>query len=84
MRYHKDDFNWGLFSQSLWDRYGSDFAQNRLDQFIVLDSRVSYNINEYLTLIGKINNITNEDYQIMAGYPMPGRSFSMGVKLLAK
>jgi len=84
LRYHKDDFAWELFSQSLWDRYGSDFAQNRLDQFVVLDSRVSYKINDYLTLIGKINNITDEDYQIMAGYPMPGRSFSMGVKLLAK
>ncbi len=80
-RYHKDDFSWKIFSQSLRDRYGSDFAQNRLDQFVIFDSRISYNINEYLTLIGKINNITDKEYQLMAGYPMPRRYFTIGFKL---
>ncbi|NVM00812.1 MAG: TonB-dependent receptor [Candidatus Helarchaeota archaeon] len=83
-KYFKEDFRFELFSQSLWDRYGSDFAQNRLDQFVILDSMISYNLNEYMTLIGKINNITNEDYQIIAGYPMPGRSFSIGFKLFPR
>ncbi len=79
--YHKDDFRWQIFSQSLWDRYGSDFAQNRLDQFAIFDSRISYDLNQYLTLICKINNITDEEYQVMSGYPMPGRYFSIGFKL---
>ncbi|MFC1558270.1 TonB-dependent receptor [candidate division KSB1 bacterium] len=81
-KYHKGDLRWEIFSQSLWDRYGSDFAQNRLDQFVIFDSRISYKLNKHVTLIGKINNITDKEYQIMSGYPMPGRYFSLGFKFL--
>jgi iron complex outermembrane receptor protein len=84
LSYSKDSFRCELFTQSLWDRFGSDFAQNRLDQFVIWDSRVSYDISKYITLIGKINNITNENYQIIAGYPMPGRNFSIGLRIWEK
>jgi len=78
--YSFERFSLELFSQSLWDRYGSDFAQNRLDQFILFDSRLSYNVSTKLALIAKINNILGDEYQFMEGYPMPGRYFSFGFR----
>lgn len=33
------------------------------------------------TIIGSVENLTNADYQEIWGYPMPGRTFSLGVKL---
>ncbi|MDY7039136.1 MAG: TonB-dependent receptor, partial [Thermodesulfobacteriota bacterium] len=33
-----------------------------------------------LTLKGKIQNLFDKDYEYVKGYPMPGRSFFLGLK----
>lgn len=62
--------NWGGV------RFGKD---NVLDLHL---SKVLYDWDGYgkLTLKGDILNITDEFYQVSAGYPQPGRSFYLGVR----
>jgi vitamin B12 transporter len=41
---------------------------------------VSFNDYGNLTLRGEINNLFDENYQTVKGYPMPGRQFFIGLK----
>jgi vitamin B12 transporter len=41
---------------------------------------VSFSDYGNLTLRGEINNLFDENYQTVKGYPMPGRQFFIGLK----
>lgn len=55
-----------------------------LDGFAVTNLTVSYRLMEYrygdLMLRGQIGNVFDADYAYVNGYPMPGRSFFVGLK----
>ncbi len=50
-----------------------------LDAYFLLDARVNQNIGEHVTVYGSINNILNEDYVMVEGYPMPKLHVKIGV-----
>lgn len=55
------------------------------DDFIVADFSIEkriLNFNSYgdLTLRGEVNNLFDKDYSYVKGYPMPGRSFYLGLR----
>ncbi len=57
----------------------------KADDFTVADFMISKRIlktERYggLTLRGKINNLFDKDYEYCQGYPMPGRSFFIGMR----
>ena len=57
----------------------------KLDSFAVADLTGSYRVyeNEHLgafTVRGEVRNLFDEDYAFVKGYPMPGRSFFVGLR----
>ena len=50
------------------------------DSFITWDAGVSYDANKDTTIYAKVNNLTNEGYDLYHGYPELGRFYQMGVK----
>ncbi|MEM7781086.1 MAG: TonB-dependent receptor [Pseudomonadota bacterium] len=52
-----------------------------LDGYALADIRVSYGIAESLELFGRIENVTDEEYETVRGFNQPGRSVFGGVRL---
>jgi vitamin B12 transporter len=51
-----------------------------LDDYHRLDLYASYWLNDHLQVFGRIDNLTNADFQYVAGYRTTGRSFYAGAK----
>ncbi len=78
---------WQVFSQLTVDAQlrvvGRLFVANdvELQNYALLDVRVSYKPLKWLEAFVSANNVTNARYQINKGYEMPGFTASGGVKL---
>ena len=59
--------------------YGADFARNRLPDYTIVNARLAARINGRFGVHVEGENLLDEEYQVMAGYPMPGRGVSVGV-----
>lgn len=59
-----------------------DNASNsvRLDGYALLDLRISFAVDEHVTLFGRVENAWDEDYQTAAGYQTQGRAAFIGVR----
>ena len=51
-----------------------------LDGFRVVDVRISYRLNDQVTLYGRIENALDQDYQEVAGFGTPGVSAFAGIR----
>ncbi|MFP4547087.1 MAG: TonB-dependent receptor [Fidelibacterota bacterium] len=51
----------------------------KTDHYFLLNFHTNYTLNEYLSFYGEIDNILDTEYEIMYGFPMPGRMFTIGV-----
>lgn len=60
--------------------YGADGGQDRLPDYTLVDLRVSARLAERLTLQIGGGNLLDREYQVMPGYPMPGREFTVGLR----
>lgn len=58
-------------------RFAEDVNHNRYytDYFILINSKLSYDLTRSFTASVFINNITDALYEIDEGYPMPGRTY---------
>ena len=77
-----------LDGQYVWNYYARDHHQGKLDEFFVLNSKLSYKITSYLEIFAGVENILDEPYQVYVDLPsgsgvyqMPQRSFSVGFKI---
>ena len=64
-------------------RYTSDrpkYSPYDLEAYTLLNLRISQGM-EQGDIFLKVDNITNVDYQVIRGYPMPGRSITGGAKI---
>ena len=50
--------------------------------FILWDASAEYNFTQRLQLFARVDNILNTEYQINAGYPMPGTTFLGGLRFM--
>lgn len=63
---------------------GENIAANVLDEFHLHDLRLSYEgkfnsiLKHAYRVHAKCNNFLNNQYQVMRGFPMPGRNFELG------
>ncbi|HCK75572.1 MAG TPA: TonB-dependent vitamin B12 receptor [Gammaproteobacteria bacterium] len=58
-----------------------DLANTRvIDSYITVDLRGAYHLNANWHLVGKVSNLTDEDYEHASYYRQPGREFFIGVK----
>jgi len=65
-----------LFNRYLGER--KDYLGESPSHF-VSDLKVSNNLTENTKLSVEVNNIFNEEYEVVIGYPMPGRNFMVNV-----
>ena len=67
-----DEFDISLGYQYVGER--PDFSED-LDAYGVFDAAINYQANDHLTLNGRIENLTDEEYETAAGYPSPERGY---------
>lgn len=64
------------------DKYYNDNSEaTEMDGFFTLNLNINYKLNEMLSFWVKGLNITNSDYEIVDGYPMPGATVYGGVSV---
>lgn len=73
---------WNVSSgvQYVADLYKSSSADDT-ENFLLWDARVSYNVLEKFSVWARCENILGQEYEIMAGYPMPGTTVMFGVNV---
>lgn len=52
-----------------------------VESYNLLNARIAYALNKFASLSLKAENITESKYQINYGYPMPGATFFVGLKI---
>jgi len=69
-----------LKSQFLGSRFGDADNTIKVKSFFVLGVSVSRKFKSGFTCFANIDNLLNRKYQVQSGYPMPGFSFTGGLK----
>lgn len=54
------------------------------DNYFLVNFHTNYKIKDYLSLYGRIDNIFDTEYEIMYGFPMPGRMLTAGITMSYK
>jgi iron complex outermembrane receptor protein len=83
-RYFFGKFTLSADSRFVAGLYDSDLlaggAIKRVDNFLVVGMKGSYRIHRNLDCFLGVENLLNEDYEQIPGYPMPGTRLIMGLK----
>jgi len=82
--YGIDNLHLGLNGEQIGDREDTDFATNaKVDtgNYTVANFSASYEVDKHLSFYGKVDNITDEDYQTVYGYASSPRAMYAGMKL---
>ncbi|MDC7682520.1 TonB-dependent receptor [Asticcacaulis sp. BYS171W] len=58
----------------------SAFSTRQLNSYTLADLRAAWAINERVTVFGRVENLTDEDYETAADYGTPGRRLWVGVR----
>jgi len=59
--------------------YAGDGSRDRLSDYFVADAKFTFKISHNFDLFISAENVLDESYEIEKGYPMPGRSLSVGI-----
>jgi len=51
------------------------------DSYFLADARASYKYGKNISLFVKVNNMTNSDYSVIEGFPMPGTTVMGGLSV---
>ena len=81
VKYQKNKFGAYLTGQYVTDLYDGDEHQDRLPDYFVTNVKLTYNVVDSAQLFATVDNILDEDYEIEKGYPMPGTTFTGGVRI---
>ena len=80
--------SFSLDGQYVWNYYAQDNHRDKIDDFLVLNSKISYKIASHFELFAGVENILDEPYHLYVDLPsgsgiyaMPQRSFSVGFKI---
>jgi len=78
--YISSAFDLGANAQYIGSRYDSADKQGAQTGYYTVVNVVSnVKVNDFVTLYGKINNVTDEYYQMVDGYATAGRSLLLGL-----
>lgn len=77
--YANNDFDIGVNAQYIGTRYDKDDNKGaQTGKYTVTNIVTNLKVNPYITLYGKIDNLSNIYYQTRDGYATAGRSFYLG------
>ncbi|MEM8553512.1 MAG: TonB-dependent receptor [Pseudomonadota bacterium] len=70
------DFRTASFISGEFD---DDFDRVKLDDYLLVDVSFRHAVSDTMTITGAITNLTDEEYQELAGYATQGRTLFLGV-----
>ena len=71
----------GLNATYKTKRYSNKPNTHFLEHYFVMNSNLSYRMNDYVQILLEAKNIFDRKYQEQMDYPLPGRSFYGGAKV---
>jgi iron complex outermembrane receptor protein len=79
-------YKWNRFSinlsvQHIYNLYTQVLPEIVTQSYTILNSRISFIVNKYIDVFVKGENLTNRNYYINYGYPMPGILAFCGINL---
>jgi len=80
LNYSYKIFNLNVSVQHIHKLYTS-IDPVKTSSYTLLNTRLNAHLLKYLDVFIMVNNLLNEDYEIIYGYPMPEINFSTGIKL---
>jgi len=75
------DYGTKKLDVGLGGRYWSDRSDYSLPAVFILDAHGSLSVGKAMRLNLSIDNLLDKDYEIYAGYPMPGIALKVGARL---
>ncbi|MFP4021393.1 MAG: hypothetical protein ACLFUK_07285, partial [Halanaerobium sp.] len=87
MPYHRFGLNMKYTMNDTEYIFNNDFTGDRsdsvtgedLDSYFISDLKVIRNINDNTEIKISINNLFDKDYEVVDGYPMPGRNYMLSI-----
>jgi vitamin B12 transporter len=84
--YRAGGFTLGGSAALVGNRRDTDFdlfpAQSvTLESYVLVSSRIAYEVSENIEIFGRVNNLLNEEYQDVVGYNTPGLAAYAGLRL---
>ena len=81
--YNFEKFSIYVSMQNITNLYGigDDSFEITEKNYVVLGSKVKYQLLDYINVYISGNNLLNQDYAINTGYPMPGINFTAGLNI---
>lgn len=84
LRYSRGILTASLGAQHVAGLFGADMSSERLPDYTVASARLAARLSGGITAYLAGENLLDEQYQVMSGYPMPGRVISLGAHLRAR
>jgi len=79
--YPTDDLHLGLAGEYIGSRFDkADMQGEQTGKYTLVHFATDYIINNNFSVYGKIDNLTDKEYQTVDGYATAGRSFYLGLK----
>jgi len=79
VNYSMNDLSLNINGTYVSQLYGKDLRQQKLGDFIFVNSMVAYRLTGYLSASLAVENLLNKSYQLIYGYPMPHRNFTISL-----
>jgi len=57
----------------------NSYGGGKVDSYFISDFKISTNLDDNKELAFEINNLFDKDYEVVEGYPMPGRNFMVNL-----
>ncbi len=78
--YATENFDIGLNGQYIGERYDSSDRQGaQTGKYVLVNFVTNVKVNDYVSVYGKVDNITDRYYQTVDGYATAGRSLYLGL-----
>ncbi len=76
-----DQRDWWMSLDGRWatELFQGDDMQNRLPNYFLANAAIGYRLESGLGFRVRVENLFDEDYELFAGWPMPGTSLNAGV-----
>jgi outer membrane cobalamin receptor len=80
LRYQTGRLVWNTSVRHVAGLHGGDGRQNPLPDYTVVGARLTFVHSGPVAAYLAGDNLLDQDYQVMAGYPMPGRTLTVGLR----
>ncbi|CCU79290.1 TonB-dependent receptor [Halanaerobium saccharolyticum subsp. saccharolyticum DSM 6643] len=77
IKYNNDNYK-SVLNNRYVDETNS-YGGGKVDSYFISDLKISTSLDENKELAFEINNLFDKDYEVVDGYPMPGRNFMVNL-----